>query len=104
MKLKIIREGKVLAYWCQGCNHAHTVPIDGSRGWSWIPATQTLLPSVRQFKPAWTDTRGTAHPEFTLCHHWLKNGKLEFLNDSGGHEVRGVHELQDIPENYGGLD
>jgi hypothetical protein len=99
MKLKIIREGKVLAYWCQGCNHTHAIPIDGSRGWSWNAETQTLLPSVKTSWPA-TEKR----PERTICHHWLKNGKLEFLNDSGGHELRGLHELQDIPDDYGGLD
>jgi hypothetical protein len=92
-------EGGQLAFWCPGCNTAHGVVVDGSRGWSWDGNVEapSFSPSVlvrsghycSNYKPGdscWC-TYNAAHPErpskFTcsVCHSFVKNGQIQFLGD-----------------------
>lgn len=79
-------------YWCEGCGHAHRVQVGASSGPNWsfngdqlIP---TFNPSVRVFTPAMArhvDSDGTeweATPEQTDCHHFVKEGRIEYCGDS----------------------
>lgn len=94
---------ELLAYWCHGCGCVHQVRVGGDErpGWQWNGDSErpTLSPSIRTFWPANHD-RG----ESTRCHHFLRDGVIEFLGDSREHELRGLHPLQPIPADYGGVD
>lgn len=84
-----------LFYWCEGCKHAHNVPIDR---WTWNNDLEnpTISPSVRHFYNHPYDWR-----EITTCHYWIKNGSIEYCGDCE-HELKGqIRKLVDIPENYG---
>lgn len=101
---------EIMVYWCQGCECTHMVNIakDGTRpawGFNGNVEKPTLSPSVRTFWPARTaDGEHPARPEQTRCHHFLRDGVIEFLSDSHAHQVRGLQPLQPIPANYGGVD
>lgn len=109
--MKVHTTGGLLFYFCPGCQHSHSVTVDGAgdpgRNWSWDGNTEapTLSPSIRTFTPARTYDDGDggtiSKPERTLCHHFLKQGQLEFLGDSSGHDLRGFHALPDFPKGYG---
>jgi hypothetical protein len=94
---------ELLGYWCQGCDCIHVVNTAGEERprWAWNGDVDkpTLSPSIRTFWPANQD-RG----ELTRCHHFLRDGVIEFLPDSGAHQLRGLHPLQPIPADYGGVD
>lgn len=53
-------EGGRLAFWCPGCDEAHSVTVDGSRGWTWDGNDEnpTITPSVL-----------------------VRGGRIEFLGD-----------------------
>ncbi len=63
-------------YHCPGCSRLHCVPADR---WSWNGDTDrpTLSPSVRHFIPA-----SEHRPEKTLCHYFVRDGRMEFCGDS----------------------
>lgn len=94
---------ELLGFWCQGCDCLHMVNIvpDCRPAWGWDgdPYKPTLSPSFRSYWPANHD-----RPEQTRCHLYLRGGIIEFLSDSGAHQVRGFHALQPIPEDYGGVE
>lgn len=90
-----------IMHWCQGCKSAHVyITNNGGSGpqWTWNGNIDkpTLSPSMRSFI---TKRDGTQR---TLCHYFLTDGMIEFLSDSGAHEFRGKHPLEDIPDDYGG--
>lgn len=73
-------------YWCPGCRHAHWVNVDVPERPRWTfngeLAAPTFNPSVRVFVPAAEATeRHPARPEITLCHHFVRDGMIEFLGD-----------------------
>lgn len=90
-------------HYCPGCQHAHSVGIDGSapQGQNWSlsqgPNGPTLSPSVRSFWPACEDN---GHVERTLCHYFLADGVIQYLDDSSGHALRGHVPLPDFPDGY----
>lgn len=94
---------QLLGYWCQGCECLHIVNLGGDErprwGWNGDVAKPTLTPSIRTFRPAKDD-----RPEQTQCHHFVRDGVIEFLSDSARHQVRGHQPLQPIPADYGGVD
>lgn len=94
---------ELLGYWCQGCECVHTVNVvdDCRPTWAWNGdvAKPTLSPSIRTFWPARLD-----QAESTRCHHFLRDGVIEFLGDSAAHSLRGMHPLQPIPADYGGVE
>lgn len=90
-----------MLYWyCQGCKHAHSVHIDGKggeqRNWAFTgtPDEPTLHPSLRVFMTV-------NGKDVTLCHNFVRQGKVEYLDDSTGHKLRGVHPMVHFPEGYG---
>jgi hypothetical protein len=104
MKLKPVHHGETnellgYAHWCAGCECAHifyTRP--GSPQWTFNGNMESpsFEPSMRFFHHANKDK-----PEKTLCHYFLRDGVIEYLADSGDHDLRGKHPLQDIPDGYG---
>lgn len=94
---------RMLFYWCQACDHAHGVRVrEGSPtvhpSWEWDGDREkpTLAPSILEFTPAQGD-----EPQRTLCHHFVRGGRIEYCGDSP-HDLSGkTVDLVDIPENYG---
>lgn len=93
---------ELLGYWCSGCECLHMVNVasDMRPRWTWNGDVNkpTLSPSIRTF---W---QRTGEAEQTRCHHFLRDGVIEFLSDSAAHQLRGSHPLQPIPADYGGVD
>lgn len=94
---------ELMGYWCQGCECLHLVNVkaDVRPAWQWDGNVEkpTLSPSIRTFYSA-----RDGQPESTRCHHFLRGGVIEYLNDSAEHALRGMHPLQPIPADYGGID
>lgn len=94
---------ELLGYWCSGCEHIHIVNVvpDEKPAWGWNGDVNkpTLTPSIRTFWP-----KNEEQSEATRCHHFLRDGVIEFLDDSAAHQVRGKHPLEAIPADYGGVD
>lgn len=83
-------------YRCPGCDdhlHGwHSVPIDGSRGWKWNGSkdSPTITPSVK------TWMRYGDEPSDRICHHFVRDGKIEYCGDST-HSLAGkTIEMVDI--------
>lgn len=95
-----------LYYFCPGCRHTHSIQVDGQgdpgKNWQWDGNLEqpTISPSVREFIPA-HEYEGKVFPEKTTCHHFVKAGVIELLEDSSSHQVRGKHPLPPIPDDYG---
>lgn len=100
-KVRRAEEGRLL-FWCPGCNEAHAVIVDGSRGWSWDGSEEapTINPSilVRGVKIEGGDAeldrildtyklpedreRMLADKRInTVCHSFVRAGAIEFLSD-----------------------
>ena len=83
-------------YYCPGCKHNHYVPAER---WNWngSESAPTLSPSVRHFIPA-MDGR----PEETLCHYFVRDGRIEYCGDCP-HEFSGktveMQEPTNVPDN-----
>lgn len=101
MKYKL--QNGQLSFRCPGCKHIHTIPVDGSRGWSFDEKTITLAPSLLQTSGHYvtgqpqppncylcnrTKEEDTYNYVCGRCHLFLRDGQLQFLNDC-------THELAD---------
>lgn len=73
--------GDGIAFWCPGCDEAHTIRTGGPGGqynqarWDWDGDAElpTVSPSIRV-----TYDRADGH---RCCHSFVRAGKIEFLND-----------------------
>jgi hypothetical protein len=76
MAAKVSVHGSQVWYWCPGCknNHMVTMPRWTFNGDFEKP---TISPSVNYYDPA------------TQCHHFVRDGKIEFLSDCF-HELKGT--------------
>lgn len=75
-------------YECPGCKHTHSVPAER---WNFNGDVirPTLSPSVRHYY-----TRPTGE-EITTCHYFVRDGRIEFCNDSR-HSLAG--QTVDLPD------
>ena len=66
---------KYLRYACPGCNYYHDIPITGDKKWKYNDDIEspTLTQSVK--------TQYGRDGRNGICHHFLRNGKIEFLSD-----------------------
>ena len=85
--------GKLLWFWCPGCNDAHAVEVGPTNrqgpvwGFNCDEVSPTLEPSVLVFE-------GPTNPR---CHLFLRAGVLQFLGDCG-HALAGQSaELPPLP-------
>jgi hypothetical protein len=103
-----------LLHWCPGCNEVHSYRIDAPTRPSWTFdgnwEKPTLMPSMRIFVTETEDDNEhlLPHPiERTLCHYFIKSGKIEFCGDSP-HALKGqTVDLPDwpyAPGTFGGID
>lgn len=93
--------GQALWFICPGCGSFHSVRVNAPPGvtsWTWNGSVDspTLSPSIRT-SLAKKDGRG----DRTLCHFFVKEGRIEFCSDSP-HELAGrTVAMEAIP--VGGL-
>ena len=92
-------------YWCPGCGNGHEIAVTkkNASGASWTfdgnAAAPTFAPSVN-CRVNTPDMGKNYQPNLrsTICHHFVRAGKIEFLGDCT-HALKGqTVELPDIPE------
>lgn len=95
-----------LLFWCPGCDEAHGIPVDGSRGWTWNGSLEapTVSPSIlvrsTRYGPdkvAFGKYDGPFPCEGSewVCHSFLREGQIDFCGDSS-HALAG--KTVDLPE------
>lgn len=69
-----------IRYACPGCKHDHAVP---AVRWNWNEDMEkpTLSPSVRHFIPHGGRKGSADYSEETLCHYFIREGRIEFCGD-----------------------
>lgn len=93
--------GRLIGWWCPGCEQLHAVKIDGPCAWQWDGDVEkpTISPSVRCFTT--TDENRQPLPngqQRTLCHCFVRAGQIEFCGDSP-HALAGkTVPLPDLPD------
>jgi hypothetical protein len=74
-KLRRLPGGRI-AYWCPGCEHAHSIgvdaPLENGARWTWDGDEETPT-----FSPSINSGPGTR----SQCHHFVRAGMVEFLSD-----------------------
>lgn len=84
------RPGSVIHFWCPGCNDAHSVTVDAPESWTWNgdEAAPTFDPSVKVTGVQWPrgigfykETHDVEPGRPTICHSWVRDGRIEFLGD-----------------------
>jgi hypothetical protein len=81
-----------VSFWCPGCNRSHTLAIaPAPHPWDFNGNTErpTFTPSVKE------TSYHSGSP--LICHSWVADGQIEFLEDSSGHTLRGKHPLPHWP-------
>ncbi|WP_024517052.1 DUF6527 family protein [Bradyrhizobium sp. Tv2a-2] len=103
-----------LVHWCPGCEEVHRIPIAAPSGPLWRfngnHDSPTFEPSVLLFVTETEDDDEMPLPaprQTTLCHYFIRNGRIEFCGDSP-HKLSGqTVDLPDWPYQegaYGGID
>jgi hypothetical protein len=105
--------GYKLMHWCPGCHEVHGFIIEGGPPqWTFDGNydTPTFGPSMRIYVTHTTDDNDKPLPspvQETLCHYFIKAGKIEFCGDSP-HALKGqTVDLPDwpyAPGTYGGIE
>jgi hypothetical protein len=122
MRLKVIsgdESPKVVAFFCPGCNEEHHVWVNGSKlpnGANWgfnndfnaptftpsiVIRSGHFVPGFNKDKDSCWCTYNKEHPdepvsfECGVCHSFVKNGKIQFLNDCT-HKLAG--QTVELPE------
>ena len=78
---------KRVGFKCPGCGRLHVIPVEGPRAWGWNGdySWPTFTPSIL--------VRGAG-----VCHSFVTNGKIKFLDDCT-HTLKGqTVELDEILE------
>lgn len=89
MKLHEHRKGHVVFH-CPGCGNSHEIPVAGLGAWTWNQSMEAPT-----FHPSIFVNRGSCNPNAPQCHSWVREGKIEFLNDCT-HKLAG--QTVELPE------
>jgi Family of unknown function (DUF6527) len=85
---------KRVGFHCPGCGHGHEIPVtlgkQTERTWQWNGSMEKPT-----FHPSISVNRGKANPTAPICHSWVKDGRIQFLNDCD-HHLKG--QTVDLPE------
>jgi hypothetical protein len=92
--LRLAQNGKVVQFWCPGCDDDHQVVLEGPNKWEWngdfiLP---TFSPSIKVEKVRTTkDEHGRWNGGWVLnannesideiCHSYVRDGMIEYLGD-----------------------
>jgi hypothetical protein len=68
--------GEAYGFDCPGCDMMHIIPVTGERGWGFNHDLEkpTFTPSILARTPQGSKPT-------IVCHSFVRNGKIEFLND-----------------------
>lgn len=101
------RSGDILGFWCPGCKELHILTCYGNGAgprWSFDENLEapTFAPSVLVSRPGRPDhPRENHRTTKTLCHLFVRAGRIEFLSDSA-HALAGqTVPMAPIPEDWG---
>lgn len=105
--------GDSIGFRCPGCGEVHVVPVKGPKAWTWNGSLEkpTLSPSLlvrsghyvpgQGGKACWC-TYNATHPDepapfqCTVCHSFVRDGRIQFLSDCT-HSLAGqTVELPDL--------
>jgi hypothetical protein len=100
--------GRIVHFWCPGCDDAHQVSIEHPDGWGFNGDLErpTITPSVLVHMTKWKGTveeygkwTRPTHPEVepggqAVCHSFVTDGRIQFLGDST-HQLAG--QTVDLP-------
>lgn len=109
-----LAEGNRLMYWCDGCRCLHTVQYGDGGGprWTWNGDANnpTFSPSVLVRSGHYADHAGMtaadcwicnnpeeSHFKCTICHTFVRDGRVEYLNDCTHHLAGQTVDLPDLP-------
>ena len=106
-------DGLRLIHWCPGCDQPHGIRIEGVPP-IWLfdgnYGQPTFAPSIRCFTIEITDDDDKPLPspiQRTLCHYFIKAGKIEYCGDSPHKYAGQTIDLPDWPYSpgtYGGIE
>lgn len=83
--------GRRVHFWCPGCDKAHGVVVETTDGWGFNGDLErpTFTPSVKVTGVQWDPTSEFHRPTHavppggtTVCHSYVREGRIEFLADS----------------------
>lgn len=89
-------EGGLLAFWCPGCDESHQIKVQLPNAWHYNgnPDAPTFTPSVLVTGIQWATGEYFHRPthkveagQKTVCHTFVRDGRIEFLNDCTHHLV-----------------
>lgn len=111
--------GGRVAWWCPGCDEAHAITVEGAGAWGWDGNTDapTFTPSVKVDGFVLTlagrallskdQADGTRRGEgftydrvATVCHSFVKAGRMEFLGDCTHSMAGQTVEIPAWPSHY----
>lgn len=96
--------GRLVSFWCPGCDEAHMVTVESPVGWDWNGDLErpTFSPSVKVTGVKWDAESPFCRPQhhvevgqMTVCHSFVTDGRIQFLTDST-HELAG--QTVDLPD------
>ena len=82
--------GGMLYFHCPGCEYAHGIAVDGSRGWSCdgVYDAPTISPSILVRYQHWVPPASLENPNpgvqvqrTDICHSFVRAGQIQFLPD-----------------------
>ena len=100
-------------HWCPGCDEPHGIRISGGPPvWNFDGNYDrpTFGPSIRCFTTETTDDNDKPLPaplQRTLCHYFIKGGRIEYCGDSPHRLAGETVELPDwpcAPGAFGGIE
>lgn len=97
MKAIYTKDGGI-AYPCPGCKGTHYIPVTGGEKWefNWDLEHPTLSPSILE----WHDGDAAEGIPAHRCHHFLRDGRIEFCGDSL-HDLKGqTVDMPDVPAKW----
>lgn len=88
-------KNKEPAIWCEACGHFHIFYVNsfspGGKLWIW-----NEKPESPSFMPSFYKKLGNSN----ICHFFVKNGQIEYLNDSTHHLKGKIRDLSPLPHWY----
>lgn len=80
-----------VTHWCEGCHSEHTLPAERWH-WNGCIIRPTLSPFVKHFI---RDGNGREH---TVCHYFIKEGKIQYCGDCSHKYAGQTMDLMDVKE------
>lgn len=107
LSTQLIKAGGRIYHWCPACKSAHSYNVDPADKPVWTfngnNTTPTFTPSMLIFTPAWDAIakKYDYQNRRVLCHYFMTNGQLQFLNDCP-HALKGqTVAIPEFPAGYG---